>query len=68
MLTSVSAVIIAILLAIVVALLRALFVRESGGSGREAIDSSARAFRWTLGVIVTVLVIYVAPDGITMIQ
>jgi hypothetical protein len=59
---------IAILLAAVAALVWAFFVRETGGTGRESFESGGRAFRWVLGVLATVLVIYAGPETINMIQ
>ncbi|MGW3588204.1 hypothetical protein [Streptomyces fungicidicus] len=67
MFSSDPAMIIAVFIAIIVALVGALVVRESGGSPREAITSSGRAFLWTLGVS-TAMLIYISLQGITVIH
>ncbi|MFD0316086.1 hypothetical protein [Streptomyces flavalbus] len=53
-----DSVISAILLAMLIALVCMMFDRENGRNWRETVQSSARAFRYGLGLWISFLIIY----------
>ncbi|WP_089107514.1 hypothetical protein [Streptomyces hyaluromycini] len=66
--SEVEAVIIAIQFAVIVALLSVIFSREHGRTWYETVGNGARVFRWAVHLCPTMLIIYVTPDAVGLIQ